>query len=129
MTNKEVKAILSEMKKDRLHKRVINEIVQDSANYDGENLQERLLARLGDVTHGLSTGIVSTMVYYSDTIHFFKLYRNEIEKLFSENGLKPQDFRGYDKSDPFIREVNNRNLMAWAAYETIAFDMENALYE
>jgi uncharacterized protein YukJ len=95
MTNKEVKAILSDMKKNRLFKRVINEIVSDSDNYSGNNLQERLKARLKDVGYGLSSGTVGSMIYYSDTVKFFNLYRKDIETLWQdfsfETGMKLTD--------------------------------------
>ncbi len=133
MTNKETKAILSDMKKNRLYKRVINEIVEDSKDYDGKNLQERLQARLQDISHGLNTGIVCSMVYYSDTTKFFDRYKKEIAELLTtwgeETGQTLQDLNGFDNSDPFIREVQNKNLLAWASYEIIAGWLENQLYD
>ena len=133
MTNKEVKEIIRDMKKNRLYKRVINEIVADSADYSGNNLQERLQARLEDVGHGLSSGIVSSMIYYSDTLKFFNLYRKEIEELWQESsfetGMKLTDLRDFDESDPFIRDTNNKNLLAWWSYEQIAVMLENAIDE
>jgi hypothetical protein len=133
MTNKEVKEIIRDMKKNRLYKRVINEIVADSENYSGNNLQERLQARLRDVGHGLSSGIVGSMIYYSDTLKFFNLYRKEIEELWQESsfetGMKLTDLRDFDESAPFIRDTNNKNLLAWWSYEQIAVMLENAIDE
>lgn len=133
MTNKEVKAILANMKTNRLYKRVINEIVADSDNYSGKNLQKRILARLEDINHGLQTGIVSSMVWYSDTVRFFNRYKNEIAELWKEfqecTEMTLYDLRGFDKEDPFIREDFNKNLLAWFAYEEIAHQLENELYE
>ena len=133
MTNKEVEAILSDMKKNRLYKRVVNEIVEDSKDYNGNNLQERLQARLQDISHGLNTGIVCSMVYYSDTTKFFDRYKKEIAELLTtwgeETGQTLQDLNGFDNSDPFIREVQNKNLLAWASYEIIAGWLENQLYD
>ncbi len=133
MTNKEVKAILSDMKKNRLYKRVINEIVEDSKDYSGNNLQERLQARLKDVGYGLSSGIVGSMISYSDTCKYFNRYRKEIEELWQEfaysTDMKLSDLNGFDESDPFTRETNNKNLLAWWSYEEIANELENALYE
>jgi hypothetical protein len=133
MTNKEVKEIIRDMKKNRLFKRVINEIVADSENYSGNNLQERLQARLRDVGYGLSSGIVSSMINYSDTLKFFNLYRKEIEELWQESsfetGTQLTDLRDFDESDPFIRDTNNKNLLAWWSYEQIAVMLENAIDE
>ena len=131
MTNNEVKEIIRDMKRDRLFKRVINEIVADSKDYSGENMQERIQARLSDVGHGLSSGIVGSMIYYKDTTKFFNLYRKEIEKLWQEfsfeTGMKLNDLRDFDESDPFIRDTINKNLLAWWAYEEIAVMLENQL--
>ena len=131
MTNNEVKEIIRDMKRDRLFKRVINEIVADSKDYSGENMQERIQARLSDVGHGLSSGIVGSMIYYKDTTKFFNLYRKEIEKLWQEfsfeTGMKLSDLRDFDESDPFIRDTSNKNLLAWWAYEEIAVMLENQL--
>lgn len=133
MTNKEAKEIIRDMKKNRLYKRVINEIVADSQDYNGDNIQERILARLDDVGHGLSSGIVGSMIYYSDTVNFFNRYRKDIEELWQEfadsTGMKLQDLRDFDESDPFIRETSNKNLLAWWSYEEIASQLQNALYE
>jgi hypothetical protein len=133
MTNKEVKEIIRDMKKNRLFKRVINEIIADSENYSGNNLQERLQARLRDVGLGLSSGIVGSMIYYSDTVKFFNLYRKEIGELWQEfsfeTGMKLTDLKDFDESDPFIRDTDNKNLLAWWSYEEIAVMLENALYE
>lgn len=133
MTNKEVKEIIRDMKKNRLYKRVINEIIADSENYGGNNMQERLQARLRDVGLGLSSGIVGSMIYYSDTVKFFNLYRKEIEELWQEfsfeTGMKLADLRDFDESDPFARGTNNKNLLAWWAYEEIAVMLENAIDE
>ena len=131
MTNNEVKEIIRDMKKNRLYKRVINEIVEDSKDYSGNNLQERLQARLQDISYGLSSGIVGSMIYYKDTTKFFNLYRKEIEKLWQEfsfeTGMKLSDLRDFDESDPFIRDTSNKNLLAWWAYEEIAVMLENQL--
>lgn len=133
MTNAEVKEILRDMKRNRLYKRVINEIVADSENYSGNNLQERLQARLQDISHGLNTGIVCSMVYYSDTTKFFDRYKKEIAELLTdwgaETGQTLQDLNGFDSSDPFIRDTANKNMLAWAAYEIIAGRLEYQLYD
>jgi hypothetical protein len=133
MTNKEVKEIIRDMKKNRLYKRVINEIIEDSRDYSGNNMQERILGRLEDIQHGLSSGIVGSLIYYSDTTKFFDRYRKDIEKLWKEfsfsTDMKLSDLRGFDESDPFIRDIENKNLLAWWAYEEIADEFYNRLYE
>ena len=134
MKNIETKAIISDMKNtNKLYRRVISEIVRDSQDYNGNNLQERLLARLEDIQHGLSSGIVGSMIYYSDTVKFFNRYRKEIEDVWQEfsagTGMELHDLRDFDKEDIFIRDTHNKNLLAWFAYEEIANDLYSRLYE
>ena len=149
MTNLETMSIIKEMKINRLYKRVINEIMEDAKGYSGENLQERLLARLNDVSHGLSTGIVGSLIYYSDTCKFFRTYKKEIVELTEAQALDlgedvlsmVADFNGLDKQFS-ISEVAKvlygpyqdtdyhqmiSNHLSWFAYENIAFDLMNRL--
>lgn len=131
MTNKEVQAIINEMKVNRLYKRVISEIVSDAKGYGSKNLHENLKSRLGDIAHGLSSGIVGSMIYYSDTCKFFKTYKKEIQELIKEyqegTGTTIIEAEWFDKDDFFCEENNNQNYLAWFAYETIAFDLMNRL--
>ncbi len=131
MTNQEVQQILSEMKTDRLHKRVINEIVEDSKDHNGDTLQERLMSRLNDISHGCQSGTVGNLIYYSDTTAFFKRYKKEIAALVKdyqeETGCNISDLEWFDKEDIFCEEQNNQNYLAWFAYETIAFNLMNRL--
>lgn len=125
MTVKEIKKEIAELKAtDRLHKAVINEILADSEYYN-ESTIGRIYCRCSDVAHGCSTGIVSSLVYYSQTTAFFKKYQKEIETLlvdclanFGPIPIK-ELLRDWDESDPFAREVHNQNLLAWFAYEEI----------
>lgn len=84
-TNKETRAALrSFIGKNRLYRYVVRDCVSASDDYNGENLFERLSARLGDVSHGCSTGIVGSLIYYSDTNAFYKKYKREIIDLAKE---------------------------------------------
>lgn len=126
MTVKEIKKEIAELKAtDRLHKAVINDIIADSKNYNQGNSILSIIERCDDVAHGCSTGIVSSLVYYSDTTAFFKKYRKEIEALLVEMmcecGVDSPValFRDWDGSDPFARDIYNQNTLAWFAYEEI----------
>jgi hypothetical protein len=125
----ELKKEIQELKKESpLHKRVINEIISDSEYYNG-NYKERVKARCEDVSHGCSSGVVGSMIYYSDTIAFYKKYKKEILKLLKElcdeTGCKPWELlRDFDEEDLFCEEIQNQNLLAWFAYEEI----NNRLY-
>lgn len=111
-----------------MYKRVINEIIKDSEYYNG-NYKERLKARCEDVQHGCGSGVVSSMIYYSDTLAFFKRYKKDILKLLkevcNEYGCSTLELlRDFDADDIFCEDTHNRNLLAWFAYEEI----NNRLY-
>lgn len=74
---------------------------------------------------GCQSGMVGHLIYYKDTLTFYRKFRKDIEALVSElmdNGVieSPADLRGWDTSDPFARETNNRNLLAWLGFEEAA---------
>lgn len=126
MTAEEIrKEIATLMAEDKLHKAVIEDILEDSQDYIGDDI-ECIRARCEDVSHGCQTGVVGSLIYYSDTTAFYEKYVDEIEYLFCEAMCEfgddsPNDFFGdkWDKSDPFARDIYNRCLLAWFAYEDI----------
>lgn len=89
-----------------------------------------------DVLHyGCQSGIVSELIYYSDTVKFYKRYRQEINDLLydtmNETGLyAPSDLFGdkWDKEDPLAQDICNQNLLAWFGFEEtlrkIAYNFE-----
>lgn len=134
MTKQELTKVLSEIKgTNKLCEYVINDIIEDSEGYEGNTLQERLLARLEDVSHGCESGTVGSLIYYSDTCEFFKKYKKEISILVKEyqqeTGCNISDLKWFDKEDVFCEETNNQNYLAWFAYETIAFNLMSTLEE
>lgn len=149
MTNKETRKIIAEMKTNRLAKRVIAEIVSDSKDHDGENMQERLLSRLNDISHGGQSGTISSLIYYTDTNKFFRTYKKEIVELAEQtadelgeqvlemvagfNGLDKQFtqsevakvlYGNWQETD-YHKMVSN--YLAWFAYETIAYNLQSQL--
>ena len=78
-----------------------------------------------DVLHyGCQSGIVGELIYYSDTVAFYKQYREEINDLLyeimNETGLyAPSDLFGdkWDKEDPLAQDICNQNLLAWFGFE------------
>lgn len=74
--------------------------------------------------HGCQSGIVGELIYYTDTVRFYKQYRNEINELLYDtmNGTglyAPSDLFGekWDKEDPLAQECHNQNLLAWFGFE------------
>ena len=86
--------------------------------------------------HGCQSGIVGELIYYSDTVRFYKQYRDEINELLyntmSETGLyAPSDLFGekWDKEDPLAQDIYNQNLLAWFGFEetlrNLGYNFEN----
>lgn len=114
--------------KDRspLYDRVISEIVEDSENYDGETKKDRIAKRLDDVMHGLVTGIVSSMIYYTDTVAFYNEYEDDIYDLVEylvDNGLEPLEMlkQHHEETEIIMQTDSVKNRIAWMAYEEIAY--------
>lgn len=78
-------------------------------------------------TGGCSSGVVGEMIYYTDTVAFYKRHRQEIDALLYElcrdTGSNPWDlFKDkWDDEDPFARDIYNQNLLAWFGFEETAY--------
>lgn len=69
---------------NELYKRVIDEILEDCENYSGTK-KEKIIARCNDILNaGCVSGIVSSMIYYSDTTKFYDNFYDEIYELIEE---------------------------------------------
>ena len=70
------------------------------------------------------SGVVSELIYYYDTVRFYKQYRQEINEMLynimNETGLyAPSELFGdkWDKEDPLAQDDFNQNLLAWFGFE------------
>lgn len=82
--------------------------------------------------HGCQSGMVSDLIYYTDTTAFYQEHRQEIHALITELSEavgRPVDglLRGWDKSDPFAIKTTNQNLLAWFGFEETARRMNPEL--
>ena len=110
---------LSQLAKTPLEKRIVSILKYKLQDYDN------LKSLIKDVLNsGLQSGIISDLVYYNDTLAFYKRYKKEIDILLkdimNETGSNsPADVFGnkWDKEDFFIQDTNNRNLLAWFGFE------------
>jgi len=110
---------LSQLAKTPLEKRIVSILKYKLQDYDN------LKSLIEDVLNsGLQSGIISDLVYYNDTLAFYKRYKKEIDILLkdimNETGSNsPADLFGnkWDKEDFFIQDTNNRNLLAWFGFE------------
>jgi hypothetical protein len=76
---------------------------------------------------GCQSGIVSHMIYYTDTVKFYKRHREEINemlyRLMDDIGfVSLADMFGYkfDEEDPLCLQDHNMNLLAWFGFEEAA---------
>lgn len=108
------------------------EVLQDLEDYD--NLEEAI-SYLNNVMNGCSSGIVSRLIYYVDTIKFYDDNKNEIEDLIE----RFRDDLGHDNRMSFIASLNGadsvgdieqeKNLLSWFAYEETARNILDELDE
>ena len=85
-----------------------------------------------ELSHGCSSGVVGHLIYYSDTLAFYKEHQKEIGALLTEScddsGLSPHELlKDWDKSDPLALEASNQNLLAWFAFEETGFRLAGAM--
>jgi len=76
---------------------------------------------LDNLIYNLQVGF---LIYYHNTVAFYKKYQDEINKLLSDamndSGLYDlSELFGdkWDKEDPLIRDCSNQNLLAWFGFE------------
>ena len=102
-----------------LTKRVCNYVIDRWSDYDDKK------HIFTDVLHnGCRSGVVSELIYYYDTVRFYKQYRQEINEMLynimNETGLyAPSELFGdkWDKEDPLAQDDFNQNLLAWFGFE------------
>lgn len=93
-----------------------------------EQVEEGYTSALDDLCEqGCMSGIVSELIYYSDTVAFYTVHEDEISEMLadtlSEVGVScPAELFGdmWEVEDPLARGDLNRNLLAWFAFETVA---------
>ena len=128
----ELSKVISEFEgRNKLYERVISEIVEDSEDYEGTEL-ERIKMRLDDISQGLVNGTVSSLIYYSDTLEFFEEYNDELWDLFQkleDSGVEPLEGlkRSCSETSIIMCSDNVNNWAVWTAYEEIAYEFSNAI--
>ena len=104
---------------DKLTKEVCNYIINKWQDYDDKKHIFTDVLR-----YGCQSGIVGSLIYYSDTVAFYKRHRNSINNLLykemSACGLySPLELFGdkWDKEDMLCIDTQNQNLLAWFGFE------------
>ena len=112
---------------------VIDDIISDSEDYEGETLKDRILARCKSIGDSpCVTGNVRSLIYYSDTVAFFNKYADDIYDLI--DSYDPEYFLDALKSRVNTTEIilncdTAKNWIVWMAYEEIAYQLNSALEE
>lgn len=106
--------------------RYIKKTVKRRLKDDSEYVKDLL-------THGCQNGFEIGMIYYDDTIAFFKRYKKEINtllaKTISDTGCSlDQLFKDWDKTDPLALDIPNQNLLAWFAWEETVYRLFGEKY-
>ena len=112
------KKALRELKKvnqfnTKLEKRVINDLL--NTGLSTTELKDHII----DITkYGCISGIVSSLVYYSDTVRFFNCYRKEILTMLTDPD-KNIYFNDMYWLDHTKYSISEKNSLTWFAYEDI----------
>ena len=112
------KKALNELKKvdqfnTRLEKRVINDLL--NTKLSTTELKDHII----DITkYGCISGIVSSLVYYSDTVRFFNCYRQEILTMLTDPDKNIYFVDTY-WIDHTKYSVPEKNSLSWLVYENI----------
>lgn len=129
--NVDTKKLLTQMAKEsKLKKDVISILSRYSKRYD--NNYKSLLKDI--LYNGLQSGVISELIYYSDTLKWYNKHKNIIKQMLRESMLSygtnnPADLFGknWDTDDPFIEDTPNQNLLAWFSFEETAREIADRL--
>ena len=76
---------------------------------------------------GCQSGMVGDLVYYTDTLKFYRKHEDEISRMLAESLSDtgygdPAALFGnkWDTEDPLAKDMQNRNLLAWFGFEEAA---------
>jgi len=113
---KELKKLLKESNNE-LEKYCINDLLEHET-------EEEITSYINDLLqHGCVSGMVGALIYYNDTVKFYKQYNSEINELLyetlQETGLSINELFGdkFYSDDPLVIDQMNQNLLAWFGYE------------
>lgn len=102
--------------------------VQKTINGYAEDYESGAKGFLEDLMQGgCQSGMVSGLIYYNDTVKFYKTHKAEIKALLVETlqdtgYTDPIGLFGdkWDRDDPFAEDTQNQNLLAWFGFEETA---------
>ena len=113
------KKALNELKRSeefnsRVEKRVINDLLNTGLS------TEELKDHIKDIVQcGCISGIVLSLIYYSDTVKFFNCYRKEILSMLQDPDKIVNYFDDTYWLDHKKYSIEEKNHLAWFIYEDI----------
>lgn len=131
MGNVDTKKLLDQFAKEGKLKKDVVTILKNKAR-DYSNDYKSLLKDI--LYNGLQSGIISELVYYSDTLKWYNKHKTEIKSLLRDSMMNygtnnPADLfgRNWDQDDPFVEDTANKNLLAWFSFEETAREISDNL--
>lgn len=110
------KKALNELKRSeefnsRVEKKVINDLINTGLT------TEELKDHIKDIVQcGCVSGIVPSLIYYSDTVRFFNCYRKEILTMLTDPDKNIYSEYTYLLNDKKY-SISQKNDLAWFAYD------------
>jgi len=106
----------------------LEKAVQAVVNSHAQDYSDGAKGFLNDLMQsGCQSGLVGSLVYYNDTMKFYKTHKKEINDLLKQNLMEtgftsPIDLFGdkWDSDDLFAEDTQNQNLLAWFGFEETA---------
>ena len=103
----------------------------NSETKDQDTTPDKLVSNL--MQYGCQSGMVGHLIYYHDTIKFYKRHRKEIDAMLTDtiDSLGADGPLGvfgdkWEKEDPLARDTMNQNLLAWFGFEETARKLAEA---
>ena len=100
-------------------------------NYKDSTMEKMILAMEDLMKYGCISGIIPNLIYYEDTTNFYDKYKNNINKMVSNIGIPMEEIFGdkFDKEDPLVLDITNKNLLAWFGFEETASQIYEQIIE
>ena len=134
--DQKVQDVIDELKsKNNMYAWVIEDILDDSEDYSGDTLKDRVIARCNEIyEHGCVSGTVGSLIYYSDTTRFFNDNWDDIYDMLEElddGGVEPMEAikRNCSNTEILMGTDQVKNWIAWMCYEEIAYQLMEKLEE
>lgn len=117
-------------KESSLKSAVVRILKGRKSDYDG-----KYQSLFKDILYnGLQSGIIGELIYYSDTLAWYKKHKKDIMQMLKETMLSlgaksPAEVfgRNWDEDDPFAEDTHNQNLLSWYSFEEVTREIADRL--